>query len=53
MPGGKLACLTQTAHVLALHFHLGKPRGNAASLVKMIMDDGTHLTTGFVGNDRI
>lgn len=50
MPGGKLACLTQTAHVLALHFHLCEnPVETAASLVKMIMDNGTHLTTGFVG----
>lgn len=50
MPGGKLSCLTQTAHVLALKFDLCQDKAaTAASLVKMIQDNGTHLSTGFVG----
>ncbi len=50
MPGGKLACKTQTAHVLALHFDLCADKAAvAASLAGMIRDNGVHLTTGFVG----
>lgn len=50
MPGGKLACNTQTAHVLALRFDLCEDKtALAASLAKMIEDNGTHLSTGFVG----
>ncbi len=50
MPGGKLICSTQTAHVLALHFDLCEDKAAlAASLKRMIEDNGTHLSTGFVG----
>lgn len=50
MPGGKLSCPTQTAHVLALRFDLCEDKAAlAASLAKMIEDNGTHLCTGFVG----
>jgi alpha-L-rhamnosidase len=50
MPDGKLTCHTQTAHVLALRFDLCEDKAAvAASLAKMIADNGTHLSTGFVG----
>ena len=50
MPAGKLISHTQTAHVLALRFNLCEDKAAvAASLAKMIEDNGTHLTTGFVG----
>jgi alpha-L-rhamnosidase len=50
MMGGKLICNTQTAHVLALRFDLCEDKAKvAASLAKMITDNGTHLSTGFVG----
>ncbi len=41
---------TQTEHVLLLHFHLtDHPEEVAASLNKMILDNGCKLKTGFVG----
>ncbi len=50
-PSGRLACPTQTAHVLALHFRLvpdaSRP-GLAAALADMVKQAG-HLTTGFIG----
>jgi alpha-L-rhamnosidase len=50
MPDGILSCQTQTAHVLALRFGLCEDKAaTAASLKKMIEDNGTHLSTGFVG----
>ncbi|WP_409345922.1 family 78 glycoside hydrolase catalytic domain [Paenibacillus sp. MBLB4367] len=49
---GRLAAPTQTAHVLALMFGLveGKARQRAArELNRLVVDNGFHLTTGFVG----
>ncbi|PAE96859.1 alpha-L-rhamnosidase [Shouchella clausii] len=43
---------TQTAYVLTLHFGLAEEtqrQGLAARLVELIRQNGTHLTTGFVG----
>lgn len=41
---------TQTEHVLALYFHLTDDKaGAAASLDKMIKENGNRLQTGFVG----
>ena len=43
-------CKTQTAHVLALYFHLtDHPDKTAASLAEMIRENGMRLKTGFVG----
>jgi alpha-L-rhamnosidase len=51
-PNGRLACPTQTAQVLGLHFDLlDKPaRRRAVKMLKTLLDerDG-HLSTGFVG----
>lgn len=42
--------VTQTEHVLALHFNLTDDReAVAANLVKMIRENGNRLKTGFVG----
>ncbi len=50
MPGGKLISPTQTAHVLALQFNLCDDKmAIASALEKLIKDNGTHLSTGFVG----
>ncbi len=41
---------TQTAHVLALHFHLSDNKEvTAKRLAEMIRENGTKLTTGFAG----
>ncbi len=41
---------TQTAHVLALHFQLSdNPEVTAKRLATMLRENGTRLTTGFVG----
>lgn len=51
-PNGRLAVPTQTAHVLALMFDLtpeGAVQRTVDSLVKLIEDNGDHLTTGFLG----
>lgn len=51
-PSGRVASPTQTAYVLALMFDLleekDRPR-TASMLAKHIEENGTHLTTGFVG----
>ena len=48
--GDTLRCQTQTAHVLALYFHLTpSPEKTAADLAALIHQSGDHLTTGFVG----
>ncbi len=51
-PNGRLAAPTQTGHVLALHFDLLKeadrPRA-IKDLAKLVEDNDTSLTTGFVG----
>jgi len=51
-PSGRLASPTQTAHVLALMFNLVDARDRkrvTRDLVKLIEQNGYHLTTGFVG----
>lgn len=51
-PSGRLCAHTQTAHVLALAFGLveGEAKTRVArTLAAMIEDNGTALTTGFVG----
>lgn len=51
-PDGLLASGTQTAYVLALHFHLLPPmqrRIAANELVRAIKRNNMHLATGFVG----
>lgn len=51
-PAGRLAAPTQTAHVLTLMFDLAKEKDKnriVESLVKLIMDNNWHLTTGFLG----
>ncbi|MDR9856160.1 family 78 glycoside hydrolase catalytic domain [Paenibacillus sp. VCA1] len=51
-PSGRLCAHTQTAHVLALAFGLveGETKTRVArTLAAMIEDNGTALTTGFVG----
>lgn len=51
-PNGRIACPTQTAQVLGLHFGLlDKPaRRRAAKTLKALLDErGGHLSTGFVG----
>lgn len=51
-PAGRLAAPMQTAHVLALMFGLveGDARRRTASeLNRMVVQNGYHLTTGFVG----
>ncbi|MCM3781645.1 glycoside hydrolase family 78 protein [Neobacillus mesonae] len=51
-PAGRLAAPMQTAHVLALMFGLvdGETKKRTASeLNKMVVQNGYHLTTGFVG----
>ncbi|AUS97594.1 alpha-L-rhamnosidase [Clostridium thermosuccinogenes] len=51
-PNGRLASPTQTAHVLALMFNLVDARDRkrvTRDLVKLIEQNGYHLTTGFVG----
>lgn len=51
-PAGRLVAGTQTAQVLALMFGLveGEARRRAAeTLVRLIEENGYHLTTGFVG----
>jgi alpha-L-rhamnosidase len=51
-PDGLLACGTQTAYVLALHFDLVPPQARATAareLVRSIERNGMHLATGFVG----
>jgi len=51
-PAGRLAAPTQTAHVLALTFGLveGADRERTArELNQLIVQNGYHLTTGFVG----
>ncbi|WP_188881897.1 alpha-L-rhamnosidase [Alicyclobacillus cellulosilyticus] len=51
-PNGRLAVPTQTAHVLALWFDLVAPKDReriARTLNDMIVQNGDHLTTGFVG----
>lgn len=51
-PAGRLAAPMQTAHVLALMFGLvdGDTRRRTASeLNRMVVQNGYHLTTGFVG----
>ena len=55
-PNGRLACPTQTAQVLGLHFDLlDKPsRKRAAKTLKALLDENKgHLTTGFVGTPYI
>jgi alpha-L-rhamnosidase len=50
--GGKMACDTQTAHVLALYFNLAAPEQKpalAARLAQLVHEHGDTLTTGFVG----
>lgn len=51
-PNGRLTERTQTAHVLALKFHLLEdkdiPRA-VQELVKLLEESNYHLTTGFVG----
>ncbi len=50
LPDGELLCQTQTAHVLALAFHLAENREEIAGrLAKMIRENGNRLKTGFVG----
>ena len=51
-PNGRVAAQTQTAHILALVFELVEPGDReriARDLNTMIVDNGYHLTTGFVG----
>lgn len=51
-PAGRLVSETQTALVLALHFHM-VPEEHRERLVKMLVSNiethKTHLTTGFIG----
>ena len=49
---GRVACPTQTAHVLALHFGLCKKKHRArilADLIKLLEKSNYHIATGFVG----
>ncbi|MFC4306948.1 family 78 glycoside hydrolase catalytic domain [Cohnella boryungensis] len=51
-PNGRVAAQTQTAHILALVFDLAERKDRAriaGDLNEMIVDNGYHLTTGFVG----
>lgn len=51
-PNGRLVAQTQTAHVLALMFHLVEEcdkKTTADALVKLLEESNYHLTTGFVG----
>lgn len=53
---GSLQAQTQTAHVLALAFHLTETSGRerlAARLAELIEEHGGHLTTGFVGTPYV
>lgn len=46
--------LTQTEHVLAVHFHLAEdPQKTADALANMIEKDGCRIRTGFVGTPYI
>lgn len=49
---GSMTAMTQTAHILALHFNLvpeAYRRKTAEQLVKLLEKEGGHLVTGFVG----
>lgn len=49
---GSMTAMTQTAHILALHFNLvpeAYRRKTAEQLVKLLENEGGHLVTGFVG----
>ncbi|WP_256762211.1 alpha-L-rhamnosidase [Cohnella sp. WQ 127256] len=51
-PNGRVAAQTQTAHIIALVFELVEPKDRAriaSDLNEMIVDNGYHLSTGFVG----
>ncbi len=49
-PNGRLTEDTQTAYVLALHFHMLENKERAVRrLVQLIEENGNRLTTGFVG----
>ncbi len=51
-PDGLIAAGTQTAYVLALHFHLVPEEvrhATARQLVRLLEQNGWHLGTGFVG----
>jgi alpha-L-rhamnosidase len=51
-PSGRLAARTQTAHILALAFDLAPPehrKRTTDTLVRLIEENGGHLTTGFLG----
>ncbi len=51
-PSGRLAARTQTAHVLALEFGLAPVhhrQRTVDTLVRLIEENGGHLTTGFLG----
>ena len=49
-PNGKFVTPTQTAHALALHFGLVDDKKEcAASLVRLIRENGNALNTGFLG----
>ncbi len=51
-PDGTMTAMTQTAHILALHFQLVPEQyreKTAAALVRLLQEKGGHLVTGFVG----
>lgn len=51
-PAGRLAAMTQTAHILTLHFGLAKPHHHERmvnSLLKLLEKTNGHLETGFLG----
>lgn len=51
-PNGKIAVPTQTAHVIALAFHLVEEKHiqrTVDALVALINENNNHLTTGFLG----
>lgn len=49
-PSGRMSDNTQTANVIALKFGIStNPQKNAATLNKMVEENGNRLTTGFLG----
>jgi alpha-L-rhamnosidase len=55
-PNGRLAARTQTAHILSLAFNLTPPEFKARTintLVELIAEQNTHLTTGFLGTPYV
>ena len=51
-PEGDMTAQTQTAHILALHFHLAPPEHRACTaraLLRLLEKENGHLVTGFMG----